>query len=108
MKHQSNLRHAEGRFKMHIRSIRKEEARWFQYNCYEIDGKGNLTLFFKSSQNSLSFQCGAGWVNDPENFYLPFTETYNFFKQIKYELLDKIEAEFRAAGLTDEQLKLVL
>jgi hypothetical protein len=88
-----HLEQAKGRFSHFIKNINKIESQWIQYVGFEII-KGRLYFKFESSQNSLSFMVEAGClISDLDNseftLFNHASEIYDYFRTVKYLILDK-------------------
>jgi|688.fasta_scaffold84330_10 hypothetical protein len=80
---------AAGTFKARILEIKPEAARWIQLKNFEETEQDTLVFYFKSSQNSLSFEVE---VKRFSNLYpqidLTYNKAYYFFRALKYEILN--------------------
>lgn len=76
-------------FKARILEIKPEAARWMQLKTFDVTDQDTLIFYFKSSQNSLSFQVEVKRFSSlyPQ-INLTYDKAYYFFRSLKYETLN--------------------
>lgn len=85
-----NLDVATPEFIYFIKNMNTELSQWIQYRGVEIENENRIIFKFKSSQKNLSFTIYAG-VNTGNIYYLlsgKTNEIYNYFRALKYEILE--------------------
>ena len=85
-----NLNVATPGFKYFIENMNPELSQWFQFRGVEIENENSIIFKFKSSQKNLSFTIYAG-VNTGNIYFLLRSKTneiYNYFRNLKYEIIN--------------------
>lgn len=94
-----NLELARHEYLAKMRFIIWEASQWMQYREYTFDEKRNqITLFFKSSSYGIGFDITIQTNLTDEDLqdnapFLNFMDTYEFFKNIKYNECTRISVK---------------